>query len=354
MTAGCVYKAAKLLGIIHSRGYRSVGRFQSIGVFTLVNVVISDSYDRVAPAITQETAHAIELIAVLSDSHLERVERKARNVNVLFGRVGYCPISPIGALCDAADKATDLGNLAASAIAGLDFSADLKARNVECRDIIAHIADGAANTAVAIKRFSCSDARLSLATVPKRNRRSCRHAACNTTNVHIVGERIIACDIRFARCARQRQTTRNGARKRPGIDSRTVIELHGASDCDVGDGCAVDGREQAQAAVAVDFAVAVARVIAVKHSFTTLAVLLADGKVNCAATVQRSRENLRAVCTILRETRQARAFEINSAVHRNGRGLQAVKVVFGNAVNHRVVAVGLPGNRKFGEILNRG
>ena len=73
--------------------------------------------------------------------------------------------------------------------------------------------------------------------------------------------------------------------------------------------------------MAVDVAVAVARVIVVEHVFTTLAVRLADGKVDCAATVQRSRENLRAVCTILRETRQARAREINSAVHRNGRGL---------------------------------
>ena len=339
MTAGCVYKAAKLLGIIHSRGYRSVGRFQSIGVFTLVNVVISDSYDRVAPAITQETAHAIELIAVLSDSHLERVERKARNVNVLFGRVGYCPISPIGALCDAADKTADLGNLAAGAIAGLDFSADLKARNVECRDIIAHIADGAANTAVAIKRFSCSDARLSLATVPKRNRRSCRHAACNTTSVHIVGERIIACDIRFALCARQRQTTRNGARKRSSLDCRAVIEPHGASDGDVGDSLAVGGRvvdccEQAKTSVAVNFAIAGAGVVGAQRGVPAHAVRLTDSKLDRAAAVQCTRENLRVACAVLREARQACTLEVNCVVHRNGRGLQAVQVVFGNAFDH--------------------
>ena len=78
----------------------------------------------------------------------------------------------------------------------------------------------------------------------------------------------------------------------------------------------------------------------------------ADGKVDCAAAVQRARENLRITCAILREARQACAGEVNCAVHRNGRGLQTVQFVFRNTVDHRVVAVGLPGDRKFGEILN--
>ena len=73
--------------------------------------------------------------------------------------------------------------------------------------------------------------------------------------------------------------------------------------------------------MAVDFAVAGTDVVGAQRGVPALAVRLADGKVDCAATVQRSRENLRAVCTILRETRQARAREINSVVHRNGRGL---------------------------------
>ena len=73
--------------------------------------------------------------------------------------------------------------------------------------------------------------------------------------------------------------------------------------------------------MAVDFAVAGTDVVGAQRGVPALAVRLADGKADCAATVQRSRENLRAVCTILRETRQARAREINSVVHRNGRGL---------------------------------
>ena len=73
--------------------------------------------------------------------------------------------------------------------------------------------------------------------------------------------------------------------------------------------------------MAVDFAVAGTDVVGAQRGVPALAVRLADGKFDCAATVQRSRENLRAVCTILRETRQARAREINSVVHRNGRGL---------------------------------
>ena len=73
--------------------------------------------------------------------------------------------------------------------------------------------------------------------------------------------------------------------------------------------------------MAVDSAVAGTDVVGAQRGVPALAVRLADGKVDCAATVQRSRENLRAVCTILRETRQARAREINSVVHRNGRGL---------------------------------
>ena len=73
--------------------------------------------------------------------------------------------------------------------------------------------------------------------------------------------------------------------------------------------------------MAVDSAVAGTDVVGAQRGVPALAVRLADGKFDRTATVQRSRENLRAVCTILRETRQARAREINSVVHRNGRGL---------------------------------
>ena len=104
--------------------------------------------------------------------------------------------------------------------------------------------------------------------------------------------------------------------------------------------------------MAVDFAVAVACVAFSKRSLSALAVQLANSEFNCAAAVQRTRENLRVACTILREARQTRSGEINFAVHRNGRGLQTVQVVIRNSGNHRVVAVGLPSNRKFGEILS--
>ena len=104
----------------------------------------------------------------------------------------------------------------------------------------------------------------------------------------------------------------------------------------------------------VDFAVAFACVAFDNLSFATHAVRFADGKVDCAAAVQRTRENLRVTCAILREARQACAGEINYAVHRNGRKLQTVQVVIRDSGNHRVVAVGLPGNCEFSEILNRG
>ena len=73
--------------------------------------------------------------------------------------------------------------------------------------------------------------------------------------------------------------------------------------------------------MAVDFAVAVARVIVVEHVFATLAVRLADGKFDRTVSIQRTRENLRIACAVLREARQTCAGEVNCAVHRNGRGL---------------------------------
>ena len=106
--------------------------------------------------------------------------------------------------------------------------------------------------------------------------------------------------------------------------------------------------------MAVNFAIAGTGVVGAQRVVPAHAVRLADGKLDRAAAVQRTRENLRVVCAVLREARQACTLEVNCVVHRNGRGLQAVQVVFGNAFDHRVVAVGLPGNRKFGEILSCG
>ena len=73
--------------------------------------------------------------------------------------------------------------------------------------------------------------------------------------------------------------------------------------------------------MAVDSAVAGTDVVGAQRGVPALAVRLADGKVDCAATVQRSRENLRIACAVLREARQTCAGEVNCAVHRNGRGL---------------------------------
>ena len=73
--------------------------------------------------------------------------------------------------------------------------------------------------------------------------------------------------------------------------------------------------------MAVDFAVAGTDVVGAQRGVPALAVRLADGKFDRTVSIQRTRENLRIACAVLRETRQARAREINSVVHRNGRGL---------------------------------
>ena len=286
MAASGIHETADLSRFICSHG-GVVGGFKGIGALTVPGS-IANGDGSVAPAIAQKATGTFVLVAILAHGHSESAKVKTSNGNVLLVR----------SLNNAADKAADLGNLAAGAITGCDRSADLEARDIEYRAIIArirgkiaHIADGAANANIAVKRFSCSDGRLSLAVIPKRNRGSCRHAACNATNVRIVGDRIIARDIRFARCARQRQTTRNGARKRSGINGRAVIELHRAGDGDVGDSCAVDCCEQAQAAVAVDFAVAGTGVVGTNLAIAAHAIGLAHCQAyGVAVAVERAGE----------------------------------------------------------------
>ena len=191
MATGGVYETADLGRAICGHG-RFVGSFEGVGAVAGIRS-IANGDDGVAPAVAQKTTGAVELVAVLAHGHSEFTKAKTGNGNVLLVR----------SLHNAADKATDLGNLAAGAIAGFDFAADFEARNIECRGIVAHTADGAANAHIAIKRLSFSDGRLGLAVALKRNRRSRRHAARNTTNVHVIAKRIITRDIRFARYARQ-------------------------------------------------------------------------------------------------------------------------------------------------------
>ena len=73
--------------------------------------------------------------------------------------------------------------------------------------------------------------------------------------------------------------------------------------------------------MAIDFAVAGTDVVGAQRGVPALAVRLADGKFDRTVSIQRTRENLRIACAVLREARQTCAGEVNCAVHRNGRGL---------------------------------
>ena len=109
MATSSVYETADLGRVICGHG-RVVGSFEGVGAAAGIRSSIANGDDGVAPAVAQKTTGAVELVAVLAHGHSEFTKAKTGNGNVLLVR----------SLSNAADKATDLGNLAASAIAGFD------------------------------------------------------------------------------------------------------------------------------------------------------------------------------------------------------------------------------------------
>ena len=109
MSTSGVYEAADLGRAICGHG-RVVGSFEGIGVIAGARSSIANGDDGIAPAVAQKTTGAVLCIAVLADVHSESTKAKTGNGNALLVR----------SLHNAANKATDLGNLAASAIAGFD------------------------------------------------------------------------------------------------------------------------------------------------------------------------------------------------------------------------------------------
>ena len=83
VTTGCVYEAADLGRAICGHG-RVVGSFEGVGAAAGIRSSIANGDDGVAPAVAQKTTGAVERITVPTDVHLERAERKARNVHVLI------------------------------------------------------------------------------------------------------------------------------------------------------------------------------------------------------------------------------------------------------------------------------
>ena len=83
VTTGCVYEAADLGRVVCSYS-RVVRSFEGIGAVAVVHGSIANGNGSFAPAVAQKATGALERITVPTDVHLERAERKARNVHVLI------------------------------------------------------------------------------------------------------------------------------------------------------------------------------------------------------------------------------------------------------------------------------